>query len=284
MNAIVSAPQASTVASAPDTFLALIERVAKDPTADVEKLERLLDMRAQEFARIAALHFHEAMTACQTELEPIRANCTNPQTRSRYADLAAVDAAIRPTYSRHGFSLSFSTDDTERPDHVRVICRVYHRDGHTETHRIDMPADGKGARGNDVMTKTHAAASAVSYGRRYITLMIFNLMIDRDDDGNTAGRCSAPPAARPTPGRHAGGQEPPYDPITGEIKEAANTVTQDFKHLRESLRQVKTWAELGEWYNTNKECVRGLPEDLKGEVTKFYCTKRDGLRPAEAAE
>jgi hypothetical protein len=51
-----------------------------------------------------------------------------------------------------------------------------------------MPADGKGARGNDVMTKTHAAGSAMSYGMRYLLKLIFNVAVgvDLDDDGNGA--------------------------------------------------------------------------------------------------
>jgi hypothetical protein len=50
-----------------------------------------------------------------------------------------------------------------------------------------MPADGKGARGNDVMTKTHATGAAITYGKRYLLGMIFNLAVTRDDDGNGAG-------------------------------------------------------------------------------------------------
>ena len=50
-----------------------------------------------------------------------------------------------------------------------------------------MPADGKGAKGGDVMTKTHAAGAAVTYGRRYLLGMIFNITtITKDDDGNSA--------------------------------------------------------------------------------------------------
>jgi len=50
-----------------------------------------------------------------------------------------------------------------------------------------MPADGKGAKGGDVMTKTHAAGSAMSYGMRYLLKMIFNVAIgENDDDGNGA--------------------------------------------------------------------------------------------------
>jgi hypothetical protein len=50
-----------------------------------------------------------------------------------------------------------------------------------------MPADGKGAKGGDVMTKTHATGSAIQYGMRYLLKMIFNIAVGDDDDGNAAG-------------------------------------------------------------------------------------------------
>lgn len=68
-----------------------------------------------------------------------------------------------------------------------MICDVCHNGGHVRQYRLLMPADGKGARGGDVMTRTHATGSAVSYGMRYQLRMIFNLAIDQDDDGNAAG-------------------------------------------------------------------------------------------------
>ena len=61
-----------------------------------------------------------------------------------------------------------------------------------------MPADGKGAQGRDVMTRTHATGSAVSYGRRYLLLMIFNIAVGgEDDDGNAAGKRDNPHTVRP---------------------------------------------------------------------------------------
>jgi hypothetical protein len=48
-----------------------------------------------------------------------------------------------------------------------------------------MPSDGKGAKGGDVMTKTHATGAASQYGMRYLLKMIFNVAIGEDDnDGN----------------------------------------------------------------------------------------------------
>jgi len=125
------------------------------------------------------------MAAAQSEMDPIRKDSDNPQTRSRYASYAAMDRAVRPTYTAHGFCLSFNTEDIPTAEEVRVICYVS-RGGFTRKYQVEMPTDGKGLRGNDAMTKTHAYGSGVTYGRRYLLAMIFNLATT-DDDGNAAG-------------------------------------------------------------------------------------------------
>ena len=101
---------------------------------------------------------------------------------------AQLDKKLRPIFTKHGFSLSFSDGVTDKPEHVRVVCKVRHIAGHSETHWKDMPADGKGAKGGDVMTKTHAAGAAQQYGMRYLLKGIFNVAIGEDDtDGNEPG-------------------------------------------------------------------------------------------------
>jgi hypothetical protein len=107
-----------------------------------------------------------------------------------------LDRAVRPIYTKHGFGLSFNTDEAPGPEQARIVCDVCHVGGHTRRYHVDMPVDGKGARGGDVMTKTHAMGSGISYGMRYLLRMIFNLAIDQDDDGNAAGgRVKTAPAA-----------------------------------------------------------------------------------------
>jgi hypothetical protein len=115
----------------------------------------------------------------------ISADAENKQTHSRYATYAKLDSVLRPIYTKHGFSLSFDEDESPKPDHIRCLCYVSHDAGHTRTYRKDMPADGKGAKGGDVMTKTHATGAASSYGARYLLKGIFNVAIGEDDrDGN----------------------------------------------------------------------------------------------------
>jgi len=180
-----SAPSPPATAAQPTTMLDIIDRASRDPSVDIDKLERLIGLKREIDAGEARREYDAAMSRAQKAMKPIRANLENPQTRSEYADYAALDRAIRPIYSRHGFSLSFGTGDTKLENHVRVVCTVAAH-GHREHPFLDMPADGKGARGNDVMTKTHATGAAITYGKRYLLGMIFNLAVTRDDDGNGA--------------------------------------------------------------------------------------------------
>jgi hypothetical protein len=166
--------------------LHMIERAARDPAVDIDKLQQLMAMRERIEARTAEADFDKALTAAQAGMGRVRTDSNNPQTKSRYASYGALDAAMRPVYTGNGFALSFNTENPA-PETVRVICRVSHQNGHSRTYQIDMPADGKGAKGGDVMTKTHATGSAVSYGMRYLLKMIFNIAVsDKDDDGNAA--------------------------------------------------------------------------------------------------
>lgn len=169
------------------SLMEVISRAASDPNTDVDKLERLMGLYERIQGRSAEQAFNEAMNEAQTAMRPIAADASNPQTKSKYASYLALDSAVRPIYSSQGFSLSFDTGDNAPEGHVRVLCIVAHRAGHSRTYHIDMPADGKGAKGGDVMTKTHATGSGVTYGQRYLLKMIFNIAVGGDDDGNRAG-------------------------------------------------------------------------------------------------
>lgn len=187
----VPAPQTGEVAPVDReghtaAVLDMIVRAATDPAVDVEKMERLMAMHERIAAQQAEGAFNDAMAAAQAEMRPVAADANNPQTKSKYASYAQLDRALRPIYTRHGFSLSFDTGKDAPEDSVVVLCYVGHRAGHTRTYQARMPADGKGAKGGDVMTKTHAAGSAFTYGQRYLMKMIFNVAVGDDDDGNSA--------------------------------------------------------------------------------------------------
>jgi hypothetical protein len=173
------------VANDPLALIGVIERAATNPAVDIEKMERLLAMQERIVARESEIAFNTAMSAAQAEMGRVSADAENPQTKSRYASYAQLDRALRPIYIKHGFSLSFGEADCPRAEYVRVTCDVAHSAGHRRVYHRDMPADGKGAKGGDVMTKTHAAGAAQSYGMRYLLKGIFNVAVGEDDrDGN----------------------------------------------------------------------------------------------------
>lgn len=179
-----SLPQPSEAAS----ILSVIERAARSPDVDVDKMERLLLMHERIVGKQAETAFNAALTAAQSNIGRVAADANNQQTRSRYASYAALDRMLRPVYIGQGLALSFDTTDSPTPDHIRVLCHVSHVAGHTRTYHVDMPNDGKGAKGGDVMTKTHATGAAMSYGARYLLKMIFNVAVGEDDtDGNIPG-------------------------------------------------------------------------------------------------
>lgn len=170
------------------SVLSVIERAASDPNVDVVKMEKLLDMQERVLTKQQEAEFFSALNACQRGMGRIAVDSSNNQTRSKYASYAALDKVLRPIYTQHELSLSFDTEPTEKAEIVRVLCYVSHTNGFTKRYVVDMPADGKGAKGGDVMTKTHATGAAMSYGMRYLLKMIFNVAIGDDDtDGNMPG-------------------------------------------------------------------------------------------------
>lgn len=198
-NIIPAGSQAPLVA-APDSsnMLPAILQAACTPGLDVEKMERLIALHERAQAKQAEEAFGIAMSEAQSEIGRIGTDKTNKQTNSSYATYAKLDRELRPIYSRHGFALSFGTAPTDKSDVLIVTCNVMHRAGHSMFYQIPMPADGKGAKGNDVMTKTHATGSAASYGMRYLLKMIFNVAVGEDpddDDGNAAGGMGEQPNA-----------------------------------------------------------------------------------------
>jgi hypothetical protein len=185
MNDIVK--RDDTQVSDTTAIIQVIERAAMNPDVDIEKMERLLAMQERIMGKQAEAEFNRAMRDAQKHTRRIAADASNQQTRSRYATYAALDRVLRPIYTDVGFSISFDTGEPPQPECVRVVAYVSHESGYTRTYHADMPADGKGAKGGDAMTKTHAAGSAMSYGMRYLLKMIFNVAIgEDDDDGNTA--------------------------------------------------------------------------------------------------
>lgn len=238
-------------AAPPNPILALVERASRDNTVDVAKLRELIAMANEERARMAEQAYEGAMREVQKEVESVRKDAENTHTKSKYATYKALDDAVRPTYVEHGFNLQFDTEDVDKPDTVRVVCHIGHEAGHKVKRRVDIPAPGKGAQGRDVMTATHAYGSALTYGRRYLLSMIFNISTMDDDDGNAAGAkpkkttiADAPKVTKAQP---------------HEIPRPAGIKAVDWgRAYVEQIKLAETSEELTAWWTANKGALKDM--------------------------
>lgn len=166
-------------------LMGFIERAAHDPSFDVQKFEVLLRLQMEVADKQARRAFNEAMAAAQAEMLPVIRDATNSGVRSKYAKLETIDAAMRPIYTRHGFSIRFGSAPAPRESDMRITCTVAHSGGYFEENHLDSPVSMTGSQGGRMaMTPVQAVGSVTTYLRRYLLCMTFNIVLaDEDDDG-----------------------------------------------------------------------------------------------------
>lgn len=166
-------------------LLNVIERAARDPNTDVDKMERLFALQERLLSRQAEEAYSTAKALAQAEMPQIMRGGKNDTTRSTYAELDEIAAKVDPIMAKHGFSMSFGTAESHLENHYRVTARLRHSGGFYEDFAADVPADTVGMKGTPNKTATHGFGSTMTYGRRYLKLLVWDIATT-DDDGNAA--------------------------------------------------------------------------------------------------
>jgi ERF superfamily len=167
-------------------LMQLIDRAARDPNCDIERMERLLAMHERLLAMQAKVAYMAALARLQPKLPIIkeRGEILNKvgAVQSRYALWEDIVGTITPLLASEGFALSFRIGNLEQ--RIQVTGVLTHSGGHSEQTPIDLPADTSGSK-----NAVQAVASSVSYGKRYTAGALLNLrMGELDDDGQSAGK------------------------------------------------------------------------------------------------
>jgi hypothetical protein len=186
---VIPAPESAplpAVQSEVAAIIQMIERVALNPAADLDKMERLLEMRERVMARAAEAAYYGALAQMQPELPIIdeRGGIKDRagQVQSTYAKWDDINEAIRPVLAKHGFGLTFRIG---RPEGLVSVTGVLsHREGHREQTTFELPVDSSGSKNS-----VQAIGSSVSYGQRYTAKALLNLTSRKseDDDARAAG-------------------------------------------------------------------------------------------------
>jgi hypothetical protein len=168
-----------------------IIRAAQDDTIDITKLQALLDMQRQVAQDRSKRMFNSAMADAQAEMLPVVRDAMNTHTKSKYARLETIDGQMRPIYTAHGFSVRYGSQPCPREGWMRITITISHSGGHWEENYLDAPPDDVGARGNVNKTPIMSVGSSVTYLRRYLLCMSFNIVLADDlapdDDGQSSG-------------------------------------------------------------------------------------------------
>lgn len=173
MNAVVKQEHQIEPAAEATGLLPMIERAARDPDVNVDKMERLMAMMERVEQRHAEAAFAADLSEMQDELPSIgeRGNASGRYTYALWED---INAAIKPVLKKYGFALSFRTDFS---DGISVTGVLTHKSGHREETTIKLPADSSGNK-----NAVQAVASSVSYGKRYTAGALLNLTSHGEDD------------------------------------------------------------------------------------------------------
>lgn len=165
------------------SVLGMIERVARDPSVNMDKMLQLMSWRKEMIADQRRAQFDEAMSEAKAEIPVITKNrevdftSQKGRTNYKYEDLAEIARVVSPILAKHGLSYRYRvTSNVNEP--VTVTCIVSHRAGHFEEVTL---VGGRDESGNK--NSIQAVASTLTYLQRMTLKAALGLAASDDDDG-----------------------------------------------------------------------------------------------------
>jgi hypothetical protein len=149
--------------------------IAINTNADVDKLEKLMDLQDRFEKKEAKKAFTKAMARFQSLCPVIKKTKTGHN--FSYAPMCDVIDQVKALESDCGLSHRFEQDTQN--DSISITCVVSHIDGHSERLRLEALADQTGSK-----NAVQAIGSTITYLQRYSYLGSFGIATaDEDMDG-----------------------------------------------------------------------------------------------------
>jgi len=179
---VAQQPQQNEVGA---SMLNFVAQALTDPSIDATKLEVLLRIQRDVVADAGVRQFTMALHEAQMEMPRVQKNGTitlGGKGSIPFATWEDVDSILRPIMRKHGFSVSF-TMETNPTGGFIVHGTLAHAAGHSKAYSMPLPNDAGPGR-----NALQAAGSTLSYGKRYLAEMMFNIVrTGQDDDGRAGG-------------------------------------------------------------------------------------------------
>lgn len=187
-----------------------------------------------------------ALAKAQGMIDDATKTGVNPAFRSKYADLAAVRAAVREPLAVNDLAIVQAPRTVDGA--VEVETMLLHKSGEFLAETLRMPVNKWDAQG---------IGSGITYARRY-GLMAILCIASEDDDGNAAVQRTAAPAPAPAPKKAA-----PAIDVAALLEKGENAASLGEQALME-------W-----WEGLSKEQRVAIPADKKEELKVKAATQKD---------
>lgn len=175
-------------------FLSMLERLAMSKEVDPAKMQAVLDVQERIMNKAAESEFNRDYLAAKLKMPRVKKdgsveyledknNKSGPKvTAFKYAKYEDIDKAIRPIEQEFGFSRIFTTAPRTGDGGGTIVhCTLLHKSGHSVKAEIAVALDVSGGKNN-----IQAMGSSFSYGKRYTTEMLWDIVKEgADDDANS---------------------------------------------------------------------------------------------------
>ncbi len=169
--------------STQSSLMQIIGQAVMSKDIDVEKMRALFELQKDILAEDHRISFKAAMARLQEKLPQIAKYGKGKN--SKFAKLEDIDTIIKPMIAEEGFAIDFD-ELSSTATTMTFIATLSHREGHSETKRLTVPIDAaaKNRDGNSIRPAIQDTGSTVSYARRYLIKMLFNIVeVGEDTDG-----------------------------------------------------------------------------------------------------
>lgn len=167
----------AAAASSSTAMMEIISRAASDATVDIDKLERLLQMKERMDAKDSMLEFNSCLAKMQIAIPSIAERGVGHNIR--YATLEDILDVVRPIMHEYGFAIVFKMATGEKV--ITITGVLLHASGHSIDTALTLPFDTSGNK-----NAVQAAGSTISYGKRYVLNALLNLTTRAEDDNGFA--------------------------------------------------------------------------------------------------
>jgi ERF superfamily len=202
-----------------------------------------------------------ALAKAQGAMTHASKDATNPHFKNRYADLAAVWAAIREPLAANGLSVVQTVTQTDGTVGVRSL--LLHASGEWIASDLQMPVPQKTPQGY---------GSALTYARRYSLAALVGIAQDDDDGeaGTRPGTPVLPPLQKRTPAPMVVAQPAPQ---VAEVR-AASPADDPVERALVAIGEAQSESDLQGTIKLVKQL--GVAKD--GEVRAAFAARQKSLK------